>query len=120
MKEVSPKGVRTIPKDEEDIYRDPPGQIGLTQRIFEEIDKDTVIPIPRGVYRFKTHEEMNKQWDDAMDEIVRAKQAKNRERWGRNTSPAKGKLTASAVVEKVKSLFGLNDRFRDARDQRPK
>lgn len=36
MKEVSPKGVRTLPKDEEDLYRDPPGQIGLTQHIFEK------------------------------------------------------------------------------------
>jgi len=72
MKEVSKKGVRTLDPDEVDLYMDPPGQKGLTQRLFNAIDHEP-IPIPRGVYRFKSHQEMNRQWDEAMDEIVRRK-----------------------------------------------
>lgn len=74
MKEVSKHGVRTLTEAESETYRDPPGQIGFTQRVFERLSHGDRIPIPRGVYRFKTHAEMNKQWDDAMDEMVRLRQ----------------------------------------------
>jgi len=75
MKIVASTSVTRIPHESsaEDVIYDPPGYIGNTQEMFLSLTPQ-VVPLAKGVYRFKTHEEMNAQWDAVENEIVRLQQ----------------------------------------------
>ena len=63
MKVVSKHGVTHIEDTRTDIIRDPPEQVGFTQMLFLKMIPPIVLA--KGVYRFKTHEAMNRQMEDA-------------------------------------------------------
>lgn len=73
MKEISKHGVRKLNENEIDVIYDPPGHIGYTQELFLRMSPKK-IPIKIGVYRFKSHEDMNRHWEDAMDKMVEDRQ----------------------------------------------
>jgi len=73
MKEASKTGIRHLREEDENITCDPPGQPGYTQERFLAFTLPYV-PLDKGVYRFKTHEEMNAQWDAVEHEIVKLQQ----------------------------------------------
>jgi len=76
MREVSSKGIRHLAPKDEDVIYDPPGCLGDTQERFLSMAWPS-IPLAKGVYRFKTHEEMNAQRDAVENEIVRLQQGGN-------------------------------------------
>jgi len=68
MKMVSRDSVKQLSPREEDMIYDPPGEIGYTQALFLAMTPKT-IPLAKGVYRFKTHEAMNAQWEEVERKI---------------------------------------------------
>jgi len=73
MKEVSKTGIRHLREEDGGITSDPYDKLGYTQERFLAFALP-YIPLDKGVYRFKTHKEMNAQWDVVEKEIVRLQQ----------------------------------------------
>ena len=64
MRIVSKDGVTTSTGDLPDVTRDPPGRIGLTQEMFLSMDPPPM-PVRKGVFRFKCHEDMNRDSEES-------------------------------------------------------
>jgi hypothetical protein len=77
MRVISRQGIRHIDDETSSLEIAPARERGAFNDMINALFP-VAIPIPKGIYRFKTHEAMNRQWDEAMAQIVVRRQSELR------------------------------------------